>query len=137
MRSDTCSANLTVAPTIDPVPTCDSLSMSPRTGTTRVTRSFSCGSTNATGHVVNCGNGTSFDSQTGTCNYVNNSSAIQQFTATCNVSNADHPGTYTSSACRQTITVYPTEVVPEPRCEQLTVADNSGESPHSTPVTCE
>ena len=64
-----CAANYT--PPVVLNPSCNSLSVSPVSGTAPLVSSMNCGTTDATTVSINCGNGTTINGSTGICTYTN------------------------------------------------------------------
>ena len=89
-----CSANYT--PPVVPRPACNSLTASPTSGTSPLTSTLSCATTDATTVSISCGNGTSISGANGTCTY----STVGSYTPVCTVN-----GNTTSSACTANISV--------------------------------
>ena len=54
---------------VDPVTTCDGLTVSPNSGTAPFTTNVSCTGTNVNTYQITCGNGETINGQTGTCSY--------------------------------------------------------------------
>ena len=55
----------------NPNPSCNSLSVSPVSGTAPLVSSMNCSTTDATTVSINCGNGTTINGSTGICTYTN------------------------------------------------------------------
>lgn len=95
-----CNASYTLP--VNPNPTCDSLTATPRSGTSPVTSTLSCATTDATTVSISCGNGQGIAGANGTCTYTNTTGAPVVYRAQCTVN-----GTITNSACTKDISVDP------------------------------
>ncbi len=98
--SPVCTASYT--PPVNPNPTCDSLTATPRSGTSPVTSTLSCATTDATTVSISCGNGQGISGANGTCIYTNTTGAPVVYAPRCTVD-----GTITNSGCTTSISVDP------------------------------
>lgn len=98
ITSPSCVQNVTVTPPSPPVNSCLNLTANPVSGQDTLTSTLTCTGTGATSYQIDCGNGTTIDSSTGTCSY----DSVWSYTATCSVN-----GDPIISACTQTLTVTP------------------------------
>ena len=84
-------------------PSCNSISISPTSGTTPLNSSVSCNTTNATSVSIACGNGQVINNSNGICNYT----TIGTFAPRCTVN-----GSITNTACTASVTTTPPVTTP-------------------------
>ena len=80
-----------------PAPSCDSISVSPTTGTTPFNSVVSCNTTSATTVSIACGNGQVINSANGTCNYTTAGTFAPRCTVNGNISGASCVGSVTAN----------------------------------------
>jgi hypothetical protein len=80
-----------------PAPSCNSISVSPTTGTTPLSSVVSCNTTSATSVSIDCGNGQVINSANGTCNYTTAGTFAPRCTVNGNITGTSCVGSVTAS----------------------------------------
>ena len=84
-------------------PSCDSMTVSPASGSAPLDVNVTCNATDATSYIIDCGNGTVNLTSTAVCKYV----AGGTFAPRCTIN-----GNITSAACTKNVTVTPPALTP-------------------------